>query len=110
MEIIVNDHERAGADGIKALIEDYGSKYIAPMVLDIKEMDIGDWSDDHPLNSRKFAKSYVDKLFPNEYKEEYEILRGICISIYYARIAMREDLVIKGLAEIDAYFRESNMN
>ena len=44
------------------------------------------------------------------YKEEYEKLRSICLRIYYARIAMREDLVIKGLEEIDAYFREPNMN
>ena len=44
------------------------------------------------------------------YKEEFEKLRHICLKIYYARIAMREDLVIKGLDEIDAYFREPNMN
>lgn len=110
IEIIVNDHESAGADGIKSLIEDYSSVYIAPMVLDVKEMEIGEWSDDHPLNSRQFAKSYTDKVFPNEYKQEYETLRHICSRIYYARIAMREDLVIKGLEEIDAYFREPNMN
>lgn len=110
IEMIVNDLERAGADGIKALIEDYSSTYIAPMVLDIKEMEIGEWSDDHPLNSCKFAKSYVDKIFPNEYKQEYETLRDICSRIYYARIAMREDLVIQGLSDIDNYFREPNMN
>ena len=44
------------------------------------------------------------------YKEEFEKLRHICLKIYYARIAMREDLIIKGLDEIDAYFREPNMN
>ena len=44
------------------------------------------------------------------YKAEFEKLRHICIGIYYARIAMREDLVIKGLEELDAYFREPNVN
>ena len=44
------------------------------------------------------------------YKEEYEKLRSICAGIYYARIAMRGDLVAKGLDELDAYFREPNMN
>jgi hypothetical protein len=44
------------------------------------------------------------------YKQEYEKLRHICIGIYYARIALRADLVIKGLEELDAYFREPNMN
>ena len=44
------------------------------------------------------------------YKDEYEKLQSICLRIYYARIAMREDLVIKGLEDIDEYFREPNMN
>ena len=44
------------------------------------------------------------------YKAEYDKLRSICSRIYYARIAMREDIVIKGLSEIDNYFREPNMN
>jgi hypothetical protein len=43
-------------------------------------------------------------------KEEHNILRDICLRIYYARIAMREDLVIKALSEIDNYFREPNLN
>jgi hypothetical protein len=110
IEMIVNDHDCAGADGIKTLIEDYSSVYIAPMVLDVKEMEIGEWSDDHPLNSRKFAKSYVDKIFPNEYKQEYETLRDICSRIYYARIAGCEKTVIECLKDIDNYFREPNMN
>ena len=44
------------------------------------------------------------------YKEEYEKLRSICSGIYYARIAMRSDLVAKGLDELDNYFRPPNMN
>ena len=44
------------------------------------------------------------------YKTEYNTLRDICIGIYYARIAMRNDLVVKGLEELDWYFREPNMN
>jgi hypothetical protein len=44
------------------------------------------------------------------YKEEYLKLKSICSGIYYARIAMREDLVFKGLKDIDNYFREPNMN
>jgi allantoicase len=44
------------------------------------------------------------------YKAEYEKLKSICLKIYYARIAMREDLVIEGLKEIDKYFYQPNMN
>lgn len=109
IEIIVNDYDDIGVDEIKTIIEDH-SKYIAPMVLDVKEMEVGEWSDDHPLNSRKFAKSYVDKVFPNEYRQEYEKLRTICSRIYYARIAGCEKTVIEGLKDIDNYFREPNMN
>jgi hypothetical protein len=44
------------------------------------------------------------------YKDEYEKLYAICLHIHYARIAMRSDLVLKGLEDIDAYFRNPNMN
>ena len=46
----------------------------------------------------------------NDYQPQNKELHSICLRIYYARIAMRQDLVIKGLEEIDAYFREPNMN
>jgi hypothetical protein len=45
-----------------------------------------------------------------EYKAEYNKLLNICTGIYYARIALRNDLVIDGLNKLDAYFREENMN
>lgn len=44
------------------------------------------------------------------YKAEYDKLRSICLSIYYARIAMKQDDVIKGLEKLDSYFREPNIN
>jgi hypothetical protein len=44
------------------------------------------------------------------YKDEYEKLYAICLRIHYARIAMRSDLVLKGLEDIDTYFRTPNMN
>jgi len=45
-----------------------------------------------------------------EFKNEYIKLANICAGIYYARIALRNDLVIEGLGKLDAYFREENMN
>ena len=44
------------------------------------------------------------------YKNEYNKLHEICLAIYYARIAMRDDVIIKGLEKLDQYFREPNMN
>lgn len=112
IELLINDHDEVGAEEIKTILEEqkYPNWCIAPLVADVKEADIGEWSDEHPFNKRDQFKAHMDKVFPNEYKEEFEKLRHICIGIYYARIAMREDLIIKGLEEIDAYFREPNMN
>lgn len=48
---------------------------------------------------------------PNiSYIQKYNELNSICLGIYYARISMREDLVKKGLEQIDRFFREPNMN
>lgn len=46
----------------------------------------------------------------HEYKNEYNKLINVCTSIYYARIALRRDLVMKGLDDLDHYFRGENMN
>ncbi len=56
------------------------------------------------------SPSHYHQPSASPYKQEYEKLRAICSRIYYARIAMREDLVIEGLKDIDNYFREPNMN
>lgn len=56
------------------------------------------------LSSRCMHDAYL------EYKAEYIKLINICTGIYYARIALRHDLVIEGLNKLDAYFREENMN
>jgi hypothetical protein len=56
------------------------------------------------LSSRCMHDAYL------EYKAEYNKLLNICTGIYYARIAMRSDLVGKGLNELDDYFRGENVN
>jgi hypothetical protein len=64
-------------------------------------------------NFIKVVTAYLVKFKMNKLDqttEEHDILHDICLRIYYARIAMREDLVIKGLSEIDNYFREPNLN
>ena len=56
------------------------------------------------VSSRATHDAYID------YKTEYNELLSICASICYARIAMNESLVRKGLNELDNYFREENVN
>ncbi len=47
----------------------------------------------------------------SQYKKEYEKLRSICNRIYVARnIGLNPDIIIECLEEIDALFREENMN
>lgn len=50
--LVFVDFDQVGFDSIKNLIEGarYPNRCISPQVMDIKEADIGEWSDDHPLN------------------------------------------------------------
>ncbi|MDP3937323.1 MAG: hypothetical protein Q8R92_04210 [Deltaproteobacteria bacterium] len=51
LRVLVIDHNEVGA-GIRLVIEAtrYPNRCIAPTVLDVTEHQIGEWSDDHPLN------------------------------------------------------------
>jgi hypothetical protein len=40
-------------------------KYLYPRVMNIQEKDIGEWSDDHPLNKRDTQKDHFEQLFSN---------------------------------------------
>lgn len=65
LEIIVVDHDGVG-DNIGTYIEDarYPNHCIAPHVIGIESRDIGEWSDDHPLNKNLRAESA--KLFATD--------------------------------------------
>lgn len=49
---VVIDHDHLGADGIQAVAENtrYPNHCLRPRVTEIEEAEIGEWSDDHPLN------------------------------------------------------------
>lgn len=50
--VIVVDFDDLGAKDIKSVIEHahYSNRCIDPQVVRAEEADIGEWSDDHPLN------------------------------------------------------------
>ncbi len=52
IELLVIDHDECGGDEIAGHIENvnYPNDCISPNVLSIKEADIGEWHDNHPLN------------------------------------------------------------
>lgn len=63
--ISIIDFDGVGAEGVRAILE--GTKYpnrcISPNVEEIQTQDIGEWSDDHPLNKRSSARAYFKALF-----------------------------------------------
>lgn len=61
IEILVIDHENVGEKDIKELIEN--TRYIAPQIKNIECADIGEWTDDHPLNKHESADEEYQKLF-----------------------------------------------
>jgi len=68
VELMVLDFDGIGAEGIKYAIENtkYGNRCISPEVKGCEERDIGEWSDDHPLNHRDKSDAEYHRLFtPN---------------------------------------------
>jgi hypothetical protein len=65
LEILIVDSDFVGSEDIKTIIENqkYPNHCISPMVMKIEEKDIGEWSDDHPLNKRKTFEETYKKLF-----------------------------------------------
>ena len=60
VEIFVVDHDNLGADGIISVIENtrYPNRCIFPDVKKITGREIGDWDDDHPLNTDQSEFEY----------------------------------------------------
>jgi len=53
VELLIIDFDQIGEEEIRYQIEDtkYSNHCISPKVKNIEERDIGEWRDDHPLNS-----------------------------------------------------------
>ena len=64
LEVIVLDMDGLGADGVKEAIENarYPNHCISPEVKEIDVRDIGEWSDDHPLNRTDTADAELRRL------------------------------------------------
>lgn len=62
--LLINDHDEVG-DEIKDIIENqkFPNYCIMPHVMEMQSVDIGEWSDDHPLNKRSTMKEEFDRLF-----------------------------------------------
>ena len=60
------DIDGVGPADIKTILENtkYPNRCISPEVSGYREADIGEWSDDHPLNKRDTAEDEWNRLFP----------------------------------------------
>ena len=63
--LLIVDHDELGEQEIKDVIEntDFPNHCMNPEVMDIKEAEIGEWDDDHPLNKVETTKEYYEKIF-----------------------------------------------
>jgi hypothetical protein len=61
LELLVIDFENYGEEELKMLA--MNARGLDPTVISIEGRDIGEWTDDHPLNNRRTAKAEFKRLF-----------------------------------------------
>ena len=65
VELMIIDFDRCGPEEIQTVIENahYPNRCINPQIKSIVEKDIGEWSDDNPLNNRNTCDAEYKRLF-----------------------------------------------
>lgn len=65
VELLIIDHDGLEAKGIQEELEntEFANHCMHPNVMKIVGKDIGEWDDDHPLNSYTTMESEYKKLF-----------------------------------------------
>jgi len=63
--LYVVDFDKLGADSVRDAIENahYPNRCVSPSVLDVQTKDIGEWSDDNPLNRTDTCTAEIVRLF-----------------------------------------------
>lgn len=64
--LCIVDHDEVGGEEAGQIIQNqkYPNYCIYPMVQSVETVDIGEWSDDHPLNKSATSRAEFDRLFP----------------------------------------------
>ena len=67
VELMIVDFDNVGEDEIKDVLESarYPNRCISPEVMKMTTVDIGEWSDEHPLNSVDDQQVEYERLFPS---------------------------------------------
>jgi hypothetical protein len=65
LEVVIIDMDGIGAEEIKSMIENqrYPNHCISPNVSKMEVREIGEWSDEHPLNSLDKQEAELCRLF-----------------------------------------------
>lgn len=65
IELMIIDHDEIGEEEIIEILENtrYPNRCISPDVKKIESRDIGEWSDDHPLNFCSTQDAEYKRLF-----------------------------------------------
>ena len=65
VELLIVDHDGLGAFNIRDAIENvnYPNDCVCPKVMTITDADIGEWTDEHPLNHRDKMVAEYKRLF-----------------------------------------------
>lgn len=65
IELCIIDFDELGENEIRDVIKHtrYPNRCISPNIMSVEERDIGEWSDDHPLNQKNGFKSEYERLF-----------------------------------------------
>lgn len=66
LEVMIIDFDELGGEEIKDVMENqkYPNYCISPDVMSMQSVDIGEWSDEHPLNKLDTQVSEYNRLFP----------------------------------------------
>ena len=64
VELMIIDHDGIGADQVRVVLENqrYPNHCISPEVANVEEREV-EWSDEHPLNSRRTWRAAFEALF-----------------------------------------------
>lgn len=65
IELLIIDHDGLGADAINDVLENtkYPNHCISPEVKDTHGIDVGEWTDEHPLNQNNTSHAEYERLF-----------------------------------------------
>jgi hypothetical protein len=65
LEVVVLDHDGMSVEEVISVIENqrYPNRCISPSVVTSIEADIGEWTDDHPLNRRDTFDATIEEVF-----------------------------------------------